>query len=470
MTSARAPWRRAVVALAAAWLGSTAPMVRAAEDLGTAVRAAFTQDPLYAAALAQARAGAARRQQADALWRPQAALSVGGGIGGAQNSMRGAAFSGPGFPDTTGAAFRTSIDAGPYMRWVLTAQQPIYSAERSANERQLIAQARLAETRLELASQDLRMRVAQAYFEVLAAEDSVTLLERQRTAVARALDEARERFDAGDTPVTELREAQSRRDTLTAQLLGAQAELRLRRAVFMDITGRPADALVRPHERSLAAAAPGATLDDWTGRAVTASPMRRLFDLAESLATEELAKHRGWTAPTVDLVARASDERLRGQGNWGDARIASSAQSIGVQVSVPLYTGGMRDAQRDEAAAGLERVRAENADGLRTVRRQVLAAWEGVTTGAARIEALNQALASSRTRLDATELGREAGARTTLDVLNAQAELFAAERTLLQARYALLVDRMRLAAAAGELDDATIDRLARATAADVPTR
>lgn len=115
--------------------------------------------------------------------------------------------------------------------------------------------------------------------------------------------------------------------------------------------------------------------------------------------------------------------------------------------------------QRDEAASALERVRAENADGRRTVRRQVRAAWEGVTTGTARIDALRRSLASARTRLEATELGREAGARTTLDVLNAQAELFAAERALQQAQYALLVDRARLAAAAGELDDATVQRI-----------
>ncbi len=432
----------------------------AADDLSSAVRAAFASDPLYAAAAAQARGGDARRRQADALWRPQASLSVGGGIGGARSTMGGASFSAPGFPDTTGASFRAGVDVGPYMRWVLQASQPIYGAERSANARQLAAQAALADIRLELAAQDLRLRVVQTWFDMLAAEDALALLDRQRAAVVRALEEAQERYDAGDAPVTELREAQARRDGLQAEWLAGQAQLRLQRAALEDLTGRPMAEPNRPGAPAFAAAAAaGPSLDDWSRRAVDASPMRRLFDLAEQMATDELAKLRGWTSPTVDLVARASDERLRGDGPWGDGRITASSQAIGVQVNVPLYTGGMRDAQRDEAASALERVRLENADGRRTIRRQVRAAWEGLTTGIARIDALRRSLASARTRLHATELGREAGARTTLDVLNAQAELFAAERALQQAQYALLVDRARLAAAAGELDDAAIERI-----------
>lgn len=450
--------RQVATMAAAAWLAA-APPAFAADDLSSAVRAAFANDPLYASAAAQARGGAARRRQADALWRPQASIGVGGGIGGARSTMGGASFSAPGFPDTTGASFRTGVDVGPYMRWVLQAAQPIYGAERSANARQLAVQAALADTRLELAAQDLRLRVVQTWFDALAAEDALALLERQRAAVVRALEEAQERYDAGDAPVTELREAQARRDGLQAEWLGGQAQLRLQRAALEDLTGRPMAELARPGAPAMAAAAPGAPLDDWSRRAIEASPMRRLFDLAEEMATEELTKLHGWTSPTVDLVARASDERLRGDGPWGDGRVTTSSRTIGVQVNVPLYTGGMRDAQRDEAASALERVRAENADGRRTVRRQVRAAWEGVTTGTARIDALRRSLASARTRLEATELGREAGARTTLDVLNAQAELFAAERALQQAQYALLVDRARLAAAAGELDDATVQRI-----------
>lgn len=431
----------------------------AAEPLAAAVRAAFAHDPLYAAAVAQAGAADAQRRQADALWKPQAMLALGGGVGGAQNTMRGAAFSAPGFPDTTGAAFSTRIDAGPYLRWALTAQQPLFDKSRSAGARQLKARAEIGDTRRELAAQDLRLRVVQAWVEVLAAEDALALLDRQQTAVNRALDEARERFDAGESPVTELREAQARRDGLAAQRLGAESELRVKRALLEDITGLPSASLARPTDATLGATAPGGGLDDWLSRATSAGPMRRLFDLGEAVARDEAAKLDGWTSPTVDLVARVADERLHGDGRWGDARVSSASQSIGLQLNVPLWTGGMRDAQRDETLAAVERVRAETADGLRLVRRQVRGAWEAVTTGIVRVQALAQALASARTRLDATETGREAGARTTQDVLNAQAETFAAERAWLQARYALLAGRVMLAAAAGELDEATIERL-----------
>lgn len=431
----------------------------AAEPLAAAVRAAFAHDPLYAAAVAQAGAADAQRRQAEALWKPQAMLALGAGVAGARNEMRGAAFSAPGFPDTTGAAFSTRIDAGPYLRWALTAQQPLLDRTRDADARQLKTRAQIGDTRRELAAQDLRLRVVQAWVEVLAAEDALALLDRQKTAVDRALDEARERFDAGESPVTELREAQARRDGLGAQRLAAESELRVKRATLEDITGRPAAGLAQPTDATLEAAAPAGPLDDWLARAGSTGPMRQLFDLGESVAVDEAAKLDGRTAPTLDLVARVADDRLRGDGRYGDARVTASSQSIGLQLNVPLWNGGMRDAQRAEARAAIERVRAENADGLRLVRRQVRGAWEAVTTGAARVDALARALASARTRLDATETGREAGARTTLDVLNAQAEAFAAERAWRQARYALLAGRVTLAAAAGELDDATIERL-----------
>ena len=170
-------------------------------------------------------------------------------------------------------------------------------------------------------------------------------------------------------------------------------------------------------------------------------------------AQQEAAKHSAAAATTLDLIAQASREQLSGSGAYGSASTSMSQQMVGLQLNLPLYTGGYRDAKQEEAQRLEQGARAELEQARQQVSEQVQAAWLGVQTGEARLQALAAALKASRARLDATQLGRQVGDRTTLDLLQAQNDAAAAELALVQARVELLQQRLRLEALAGQLDE-----------------
>jgi outer membrane protein len=184
------------------------------------------------------------------------------------------------------------------------------------------------------------------------------------------------------------------------------------------------------------------------------NPLIAMQQLGKEIARDELAKFRALVSPSLDLVARIADERMGGPSGYGPAaHITQSTRIVGVQLTIPLYTGGMRGAKRDEAAALAQKAELDIQSLRQDVLRQAQAAWLAVSSGVERIAAQAQAVRSARSRLDATETGHEVGARTTLDVLNAQSDWFAAQRRLVETRHQFLLDRLRLAAVAGALDE-----------------
>jgi outer membrane protein len=425
----------------------------AAGDLIDAWQSARQHDPVIEAARAQRQAGEARQRQGRALLLPQVAASASGGYVTSDNDTTGAQFSAPGFGASNAAAFRTRIDGRQATGWSISAQQPIYNAERFANSRQLNTQAQLAEVQFRAAEQELILRTAQAYFAVLLAEETLLTTKFQKDAAARARDIANERFDVGAAPVTDRDEAKARFDDITAQELFARDELQLKRIAFVDLTGASAIGLRR--------LAVGDSLDrfgvgplaQWTERAEKRSPLIAMQSLGLDIARDEVEKFRAVFSPTLDLVARIADDRMHGSNGPGTTSITSNTRTVGVQLSIPLYSGGMRNAKHDEAVA-LARKAEFDAQALRLeVLRQTQASWLGVSSGISRVNARAQALRSAQARLNATETGNEAGARTMLDLMNAQTDFYQAQRNLAQAKYQLLLDRLRLSAVAGELSD-----------------
>lgn len=423
-------------------------------DLVAAWDAAQRQDPLYAAARAESDAGPARARQGRALSLPTVTASGTVGYGAATQSSSGAQFTAPGFGTVNGVDFRTDISDGTATGWRITAEQPIYNAERRVNARQLELSASRAEVALRLARQDLMLRTARAYFGVLAAEDVLTEVERQKAATARALEIARASYDEGKLPVTDRNEAQARYDAILAGESAARDGLELARAAFTDLTGLPAtDLRVIPADGPLRAFDSG-RLDEWLAKAGDANPQVALQSLARDIAAAEAEKWTAQAAPTLSLVAQASGDRLSGSGAFGTSSTVSASNSvIGLQLSIPLYTGGMRSARGDEAVALAEKARYDVEATRKSLSLATRGAWLGATSGLTRVEAYVRAVESARSRLDATEIGREVGARTTLDVLNSQADLFRALRDLSQAKYQVILDRLSLARAAGMLDD-----------------
>jgi outer membrane protein len=429
------------------------PSARAAEDLVSAWRSAQTHDAEFAGAQAQWQAGQTKQRQSHALFSPQVAVTSSLSGINMDRDTRGAQFSAPGFGSANDAQFRSRINAGAASNLALVARKPLYNAELQANASQLERQASLAEVQFRSAQQGLMLRTAQAYFSVLLAEDTLASLQAQKKAAARALEVADESFEAGALPVTDREEARARHDEIASQELAAGDDLRLKRSMLADLTGLAADRLRKLDPKAALDRYSVGPLEQWTQRAEQNNLLLAMQRLGHDIARDEVAKYRALVSPSLDFVAQLADERMGGHNGFGTTRITSTATTVGLQLTIPLVTGGMRSAKYDEAMALAEKARYDVEALRREVLRQTQAAWLGVTTGIAQVRAREQALRSASTRLEATETGQEVGARTMLDLVNAQADFFRAQLSLSQSIHQLLLGWLRLAASSGELSE-----------------
>lgn len=438
-------------------------------DLVEAWRAAAAHDPEFAAARAAHEAGAARRREGAALWRPSVNLEAGAGLATNETSTRGARFAAPGFGQSNGVDFDTSVNNGTSTRYAVSLRQPLYNPERKAQSRQLEVAGDAADAAWQAAQQDLMLRSAERYFDAALAAQQLRLLQQQLAAVERARTEAEDRFRIGDRPVTDVHEATARAAGLQAQQLAAANELQVKRQRLADLVGAdPGASLALP--RATPQLPPLGSMESWLDRAAHDNPQVRLAETNVRNAEQEAAKTAAVVSPSLDLVAQVGRERLAGSGDFGSASNTQTQRGIGVQLTVPLYTGGWRSAKNDENRALLEQARADLDRARLQAAQHVRAAWLDLSVGGSRTAALEAALAASLARLDATRVGLQAGDRTTLDLLNAQNDAAAAELALLQARVGLLTGRLRLAALAGALDERELDATNRTVqpAAAVP--
>jgi outer membrane protein len=426
---------------------------RAGEDLLSAWRSAQTHDPAFASARAEWDAGQTRQRQSRALFKPNVAVTGSLSYLNSDRDTRGAQFSAPGFGSANDAQFRSKINDGQATNVGVIARQPLISASLDAEASQLERQAQLAEVRFRGARQELVLRTAQAYFALLLSGDTLATLQAQKRAAASALDAAIERFEAGATPVTDRDEARARFDEIATQELLAGNDLQLKRALLSDLSGTPVDRIKPLDPKAQLERFGVGPLADWSERAARQNPLIAMQELGREIARDEVAKYRALVSPSLDLVAQVSDDRMRGPNGFGTSQINATTGTIGVQLTIPIFTGGMRSAKRDEAVALAEKARYDVETLRQEVLRQTQAAWLEVSTGMAQVRAREQSLQSSRSRLNATEIGQEVGARTMLDLVNAQADFYRAELGLAQAKYQFLLGRLRLAAVAGELSE-----------------
>jgi outer membrane protein len=416
-------------------------------------QAALKADRTFAADAAARAAGQARGEQAKALWRPSVVLSATAGRAGSETASNGAQFSAPGFGQSTGVKFSTSVNSGTSTQWAVQARQPLLNAERSAQSEQLSLADQASEAQWRSAQQALKLRAAERYFDVALAEARLRVLQQQAEAVGRSAQEVQDRFRLGDVPVTDTHEAAARLADLQAQVLMAQTDLQVKRVALANLTGMPMAQLKTTVPVQEVSLPPLAALDQWLADAQAGNPGLQLQTLQVRMAEQESAKHTALGAASVDLVAQAGRDRLSGRGDFGDASQHASQRMLGVQLTVPLYTGGWRSARRDETQALLSEAAARQEQARLDVAQQTQAAWLGLTVGASRVKALAAAQRASRERLDATRLGQQVGHRTTLDLLNANNDAAQAELALAQARIDQVLMRLRLAALAGHLDD-----------------
>ena len=432
-------------------------------DLLEAWQAARAQDPLFASARASANAGRTKTLQAEALNKPQLTLNAGAAGVSSDNKITDARFSNAQFAGGASSNkgttdFRTRTDGGLDLNLNLRAEYSLYDALRSGSAKQLNKQATLAEVQLVAESQQLMLRVAQAYFDVLLAADNLATLKAQQKAVAEALASAKARFAEGDVAIIDTHETQARYDLLASQVLEAESNLQLTREALGDVTGnRDAALAVLPGKLDFQRYVSG-DMQSWLSRAQSNHPQVHAQQLEQEIAQAETGKFKDRYAPVVNLVAQAGGERLQGLAG-GDADLTNRQASLGVQVSVPLYSGGMRDARYQEAVALEEKAHSQTDVAKQRATRDARAAWMAVTVGQSQVKALEQAVRSAEIKLDSSKLGRDVGDRTTLDVLNSEQELHNTRLALYRGRYQVLQALLNLSAAAGELDETRLQEI-----------
>ncbi len=435
-----------------------------AADLREAWLAARPQHPDMAAAAATRAAGEARRVQASRLWNPSVTAQAAAGAMGSQTSAQGAAFSMPGTPQTSGVGFDTSVRSGPGTRWGVEARMPLYNPERSAQGRQLLLSADLAELQAASVQEQLMLRTAQQYFSAVLAQQQRALLLRQQEATDQALKEALDRFALGDSPITDVREAEARAQANAALVQAADVEMQIARQALAQTTGWNPAQLPPLHlpassgneTTALRDGKPLAPLSHWLDLAAQDNLQVRTQAQALALAEQEATKAARFASTKVDLVAQAGGDHLSGSGRWGSASNSARQYMVGVQIQVPLYTGGQLDARHQELLRLQDKAQADLDSARLAVAQQVRTSWLHLQAGGARTQALESALRAAQVRLKATQLGRQVGDRTTLDLLQAHNDAMQSQSNLLGHQTRMAQERLQLMALAGQLDEAAL--------------
>lgn len=404
--------------------------------------AARAYDATWQSARSQYDANRARADQAKAGILPQAGLQAG--------VTRSAFDPTPGF-DREYTQQQATVSAS----------QPLYRPANLATYRQGQRQLDLAEYQLTTASQDLIIRVSQAYFDVLAAQDTLTFVLALKAATAEQLASARRNFEVGTTTITDTREAEARYDLVQAQEIAAENDLRVKRLALDSLVGRD-------NTRPVALATPFVVplpepynAEAWVSASDASSPAILQAKSAVEIAELETEKARAGHKPTLDLTASyGGTKNVNGSTtSLDDSKFKNG--NVGLSFNLPLFAGFATQNRVRETLSLEEKARTDLEATRRTVAQAVRTAYFGVVSGIGQVRALEAAEASSQSSLEANRLGYQVGVRINIDVLNAQSQLFQTKRDLALARYNVLLGHLKLRQANGTLAPEDLARLNR---------
>lgn len=410
-----------------------------ATDLMQAWRDALAIDPLLAGARAQLEATRERVPQARAGLLPAVNANLAASRQAVDSSLRDD---------------RYYVNPKNY---ALQLTQPLLRLQNLEAYEQSKLSVAVSEAQLAQARQDLMLRVSQAYFDVLGAQDNLETIRAQMRAISEQLASAKRNFEVGTATITDQQEAQARYDLASAQELAALNDLEVKRAVLAQLTGKDVPAL-KPLRAGVALQAPQpARIAEWTQGARNDNPAVQQARVAAEIARREIDRQRYGHYPTLDLVSSVGRQASSTPQGIG---YTTTAGSVGVQFSLPIFAGGGIDARvresanlRDKALSDLETARRTAEQGART-------AFLGVSSGLAQVNALEAAEKSSRLALESNQLGYQVGVRINIDVLNAQQQLYTTRRDLAKARYDVLVNGLRLKSSAGTLSESDMEAIA----------
>jgi outer membrane protein len=456
--------RNLVCSVLVASAGGLAPIVQAS-DLAEVYQRALQNDPQIREAEANRLAALEAKPQARSALLPQLGATAGyqdRNTDGSSVFVATDPVTGDLIPRTRRNETDTETET-----WDVTLRQSIFRWENWANLRRADRQIAQAEVNYQAAQQQLILRTSEAYFNVLAAKDTLTAAEAAQEAFRRQLDQAEKRFEVGLIAITDVQEAKAAFDSATAALILAKRNLANQQEVLRELTGETFAVLARPSDKVQPVAPDPANEEDWVKLALGQNLELISARIGTDITREDISIQRGGHYPSLDFFVTRSNRDATGtltliDPSAGRASGPNDSESddtvYGLQLTVPLYSGGATSSRVREAEYRHRASRERLERVARETERSTRDAYLGVMSEMARVQSLRQAVASSRVALEATEAGYEVGTRTQVDVLDARRRLFEAETNYARSRYDYLINVLRLQRAAGTLEP---DRVAR---------
>jgi len=354
-------------------------------------------------------------------------------------------------------------------QWGIELRQTVFRWDQISTLRQADAQLAQAEVDYRAAQQDVITRTATAYFNVLAARDTLDAADASREAIAHQLEQAEKRFEVGLIAITDVEEAKAAADQATATVIAAKRTLATTREQLRELTGDDFDELARPGDDMPLVSPSPASEDQWVKAALDQNLALSSARIGADIAHENISVQRAGHLPTLDLVAKRTGQNASATTTYTDpasgvpASVPADFQThdtqIALQLTVPIFAGGGPSSKVREAVYRHRAAREKLERTARATERETRDSYLGVISEISRVQALKQGLESSRTALAATEAGYEVGTRTAVDVLLARQRLFDAQTNYARARYDYVLNVLSLEKASGTLDESRVTRV-----------
>ncbi|MFO1413423.1 MAG: TolC family outer membrane protein [Burkholderiales bacterium] len=418
-----------------------------AEDLLQIYREAQKQDPAIASARSQWEATQERVPQARSTLLPQVSASGQANVNSYDSTIK----------TNPNIHFSQNYNYGAL---TFSASQPLYRPQNAVALDQAKEQVTQSDFTLAIAQQDLIIRTAVAYFDVLLAEFNIELAQQQKLAVAEQLAQAKRNFEVGTATITDTNEAQAKYDQIVATEIQAVNDLDRRRTALMAIIGRMPKGLKRVGKGFEPTLPSPNNVDYWVDLALKQNLSVRFSQSNYEIASLEVDRARAGHLPTLDLVATAT--QANGSGSvTSDYTGQTRTGLFGVVLNVPIYTGGFVNSRVREAISLQDKSRADLEFAKRSAVTNAQDGFSGVNSAAAGVKAFEQAVASAEVALQSNILGQEVGIRTNLDVLNVQQNVYSTRRDLANAYFQYLLATLRLKSAIGALTEQDLEDINR---------
>lgn len=402
-----------------------------AENLSAIYQQALNSDPELKSALAGHRAQLLNEDKATALLLPTVTLST-----NTSRKRQKSSISNP----------PNKIDVFTDTSYNFNINQPILHYDAFILRNQAQDSIQQSSTQLAATQQAIMLKVAERYFDYLSAQANLDFSASEKKAIAKQLEQARKRFDVGLIAITDVHEAQSAYDLSVAAEIAAQNQRASAAEALTEITGNTHDNLDNLNKKLPLLKPQPEDMSTWTDIASKQNLQLKSFRLTTNIAKKEIRLQRAGHYPTLDIVASHNKS-----DTGGDFGRNSTTSSLALQLNVPIYQGGLINAQTKEAVHLYSQAQHNQDQQLRAVLRQTRDAYRGVISGISQVKALQQATVSSQSALETTQAGFDVGTRTIVDVLLAQRSLFQSIRNYDQARHQYIVNILRLKSGAGTL-------------------